>query len=241
MKLPEVLLVEDEPAHQMLISKALDGHCDMDLAPGFNEALLLLSKGKKYKLIILDIMLGDGDGFDLCSRLRKMNTYELTPVIFLTSKSEVSSKVLGFNLGADDYIVKPCDPAELRARVEAKIRWSQKGSLETQMIKKEGPFVFYLSQQRLDVNREGKEETVDLTPIEFKLMYYLVSHQEHVLSRDQILNAVWGPSTHVLDRSVDTYIAALRRKVTELKECLRAVHGVGYKFSLESKRLTRAS
>lgn len=239
MELPKVLLVEDEESHRLIIGKALHGHCDLRVADSFAEGIKKLEE-ETYSLFILDIMLGDGDGFDLCSRIRKMSRYSRTPVIFLSAKSEVSSKVLGFTLGADDYIVKPCDPSELRARVDAKIRWARNETASSQLLR-QGPFSFHLDMQRLDIQMNGKDHPMDLTPLEFKLLYYLASHKDHVLSRNKILDDVWGSSTNVLDRSVDTYIAALRRKLGDHKSCLRSVHGVGYKFSLDQLKQKKAS
>ena len=232
MSLPKVLLVEDEEAHRLVIKKALQGHCDLIVAKTFQEGATQLETGD-YELFILDIMLGDGDGFDLCARIRKMDKYRRTPVIFLTAKAEVSSKVLGFTLGADDYIVKPCDPSELRARLDSKIRWSRELQ-EGEKILVQGPFSFHIEMQRIDVEKNGQSETLEFTPLEFKLLYYLASHKDHILSRDQILDAVWGKTTNVLDRSVDTYIAALRRKLGPYKDVIKSVHGVGYKFTLDS-------
>jgi DNA-binding response OmpR family regulator len=239
MGLPKVLLVEDEEAHRLVIKKSLQGHCDLVVARNYHEGVEKISD-QNFDLFILDIMLGDGDGFDLCARIRKMECYKRTPVVFLTAKSEVASKVLGFTLGADDYIVKPCDPAELRARVDSKLRWNkevQEGSKELVL----GPFTFMLDMHRLEVNQEGNKSTIEFTPIEFKLLYYLASHKDHVLSRDQILDAVWGQTTNVLDRSVDTYIAAVRRKLGGFKKCVKSVHGVGYKFTLDSLHEKKAS
>lgn len=239
MSLPKVLLVEDEEAHRLVIKKALQGHCELVVANSFHEGVSKLDEGS-YELFILDIMLGDGDGFDLCARIRKAETHRRTPVMFLTAKSEVSSKVLGFTLGADDYIVKPCDPSELRARVDSKLRWSRE-AVEGEKTLVQGPFTFHLEMQRLDVEKDGEQHTMEFTPLEFKLLYYLASHKDHILSRDQILDAVWGKTTNVLDRSVDTYIAALRRKLGEFKKCIKSVHGVGYKFSLDSFQSKKAS
>lgn len=239
MALPRVLLVEDEEAHRLVIRKALHGHCELDVASSFAEGLSQLEKNR-YELFILDIMLGDGDGFDLCGRIRKMPEYKKTPVMFLTAKNEVSSKVLGFTLGADDYVVKPCDPAELRARMEAKIRWVRSES-ENARIFTQGPFDFHLDMQRLDVHLQDKVDTIELTPLEFKLFYFLASHKDHVVSRERILDEVWGKTTNVLDRSVDTYVASLRRKLASHKKCIKSVHGVGYKFSLEENSGRKAS
>ena len=231
MSLPKVLLVEDEEAHCLVIKKSLQGHCELDIAKSFQDGVKHLEKGD-YELFILDIMLGDGDGFDLCSRIRKMDKYRSTPVIFLTAKAEVSSKVLGFTLGADDYIVKPCDPSELRARLDSKIRWNREMQ-QGEKILVQGPFTFYIEMQRVDMDKGGGQETLEFTPLEFRLLYYLASHKDHILSRDQILDTVWGNATNVLDRSVDTYIAALRRKLGDYKTCIRSIHGVGYKFTLD--------
>lgn len=235
----KILVVEDEKAHQLIIRKALDGRHEVVVADGFQHALDLLPQSN-WGLFLLDIMLPDGDGFDLCSRLRADRKFDRTPVMFLTSKQNVESKVLGFRLGADDYIVKPCDPAELNARIEARLRNASK-SLET-MNFTEGDLTFQFDRQKVvALEGENSECHLDLTPLEFKLLYFLASHRDHAFSREQIIKEVWGEGTNVLERSVDTYVAALRRKLDTRGQYIRSVHGVGYKFTVDSRSLKSAS
>lgn len=234
---PKILIVEDDASQQLIISKALSANYQLSLVESFNKAAELIETVKDYQLFILDIMLPDGDGFELCAQVRMQEAYEQTPVIFLSSKDEVRSKVLGFSLGADDYIVKPCDPMELRARVESKIKKNQ-AKLRSQRSLTEGQLYFDLDRQSVYENgRSGAEgEKIDLTPLEFKLLYYLAKNKDIVYSRNQILEEVWGDQTHVLDRSVDTYVASLRKKLGGQSHYIKSVHGVGYKFTTDIRR-----
>ena len=234
---PKILIVEDDASQQLIISKALSANYQLSLVESFAKAMELIETVKDFELFILDIMLPDGDGFELCAQVRMQEPYDQTPVIFLSSKDEVKSKVLGFSLGADDYIVKPCDPMELRARVESKIKKNQVKNKSLRNLT-EGNLFFDLDRQNVYEKGEGgaNNDKIDLTPLEFKLLYYLAKNKDIVFSRNQILEEVWGDQTHVLDRSVDTYVASLRKKLGPNSHYIKSVHGVGYKFTTDAKR-----
>lgn len=235
MSLNRILVVEDEKSHQLIIKKALDHQYDIDFASSYGEGLAKINSQKNYDLVLLDVLLPDGDGFELCAQMKMKERYSNTAVIFLSSKEEVKSKVLGFSLGADDYIVKPCDPLELRARVDSRIK-KNKDLKQGANSLIEGDLYFELDKQMVSVkDGQGPSSSVDLTPLEFRLLYYLAKNKDIVMSRNQILEGVWGQGTHVLDRSVDTYIASLRRKLKLRGTYIRSIHGVGYKFSAERK------
>lgn len=231
---PHLLVVEDEAAHRLIVEKALGEHYKLTMASSYHEGLKVVQSGT-FDGFIFDIMLGDGNGFDLLSETRRVKALRHKPVIFLTSRAEVSSKVLGFNLGADDYIVKPCNPEELRVRIDSKIK-KFKEMAEHPVDVTHGPLVFNFEMQSVALSQPDEQNTVfDLTPLEFKLLYYLASHEGEALSRDKILNGVWGDTTNVSDRSVDTYVASLRRKLGEnYSQLIRSVHGVGYSFTIEA-------
>ena len=234
MSLPKILVVEDEKAHRLIIQKTLGSQYDLVFASNYSEGKNLIQSGEIFDLILLDIMLDESDGFELCAQIKSSDHLRFQPIIFLSAKSEVSSKVLGFTLGADDYIVKPCDPMELRARIAAKIKRTKEIESRDQNLVV-ADLVFDLERQVLELKGQEGVELCELTPMEFKLMYYLARHKEHVLSRDQILDNVWGQATNVLDRTVDTFIATLRKKLGERGSYIKSVHGVGYRFSPQSK------
>ncbi|MEZ4873185.1 MAG: response regulator transcription factor [Bdellovibrionales bacterium] len=224
----KLLLVEDELSHQLIIRKALGPFYDVDVAGTMQEALDKIGS-QSYDLFILDIMLPDGDGYDLCSQIKMDQRFEHRPIVFLTSKEDVNAKVLGFSLGADDYIVKPCEPIELKARIDSKLKrhkiYEKAGETFCQ-----GVLHFELDRQSIYTENDSGKNWIELTPLEFKLAYYLAKNVEQVMSRAQILGAVWGDTTNVLERSVDTYVAALRKKLGPYGSCIKSVHGVGYKF-----------
>jgi two-component system alkaline phosphatase synthesis response regulator PhoP len=175
-------------------------------------------------LIILDIMLPKKDGFQLCRELRRSGV--TTPVLLLTAKSQEAEKVLGLELGADDYVTKPFSPLELRARIKALLRRSQSQAVD----------VFRFGDcevrfQKFEVCRAGVP--VNLTPIEFKLLSALIRNRGKVLSRDQLLDLVWGADTFITDRVVDTHITNLRKKIEPESghpHYIINVRGVGYRF-----------
>lgn len=225
-----ILVVEDEKSHQLLISSALGSQFEIGLCASLYEAVNRL-KQESFDLFLLDVMLPDGTGFDLCQKIRTEARYKFTPIIFLTSKQDVDSKVHGFALGGDDYVVKPCEPKELCARVQARI--------QREVDRESQPEVVHAHDLSLDLEKqrvkivEGQEAgtTFDLTPLEFKLLLFLVRNEDRPVDRPTILANVWGQQTHVLERSVDTYVAALRRKLGTRGKYIRSVHGMGYRFS----------
>lgn len=238
----KILVVEDEKPHQMIIAKTLTGHVEFDVVSSFHEALQRMQK-ETYALFLLDVMLGDQVGFDLVAPIRSLSHYKYTPIVFLTSRDDISSKVLGFTLGADDYITKPCDPRELRARLQARLAKVNPPPLT--VVDREkfevGILSFsFVNQAAYVTTSEGRRQ-LDLTPIEYKLLYFLGRHCEEALGRDRILQAVWSKNTHVNIRSVDTYVTALRKKVKDTGIKIQAVHGLGYRMSLAQNPIVSAA
>jgi two-component system alkaline phosphatase synthesis response regulator PhoP len=175
-------------------------------------------------LIILDIMLPKKDGFQICRELRRSGV--TTPVLLLTAKTQEAEKVLGLELGADDYVTKPFSPLELRARIKALLRRSQNQAVD---VFRFGDCEVHF--QKFEVCRAGVP--VNLTPIEFKLLSALIRNRGKVLSRDQLLDLVWGADTFITDRVVDTHITNLRKKIEPASghpHYIINVRGVGYRF-----------
>ena len=229
----KILLVEDNVDAYNLVKRAL-GSSQLEWAKSLAEATRLLQT-KQYDLILLDIMLPDGDGYRLCSVLQTNDQLNNCPVIFLTAKNSTLDKVMGFSVGADDFISKPFDPLELKARVDAKLRKRERDMIESDMIRV-GDIEINRNTQRVSINQNGTSENIDLTPIEFKLLVMLSKEPNTVHTRDQILNHVWGESIHVYGRSVDTHISKLRKKLGPKADYIESVHGSGYRFAVNEQQ-----
>lgn len=208
----KILLVEDSVDSYQLVDRAIGGSNELHWAQNLQEAMQLVRQ-HIFDLILLDVMLPDGDGFKLCSVLQTDETLSQIPVIFLTAKNSVSDKVLGFSVGADDYIPKPFDPLELKARIESKLRKKQKEAIQADIIKI-GEIEINKSTQSIRIKGRPETDRIELTPIEFKILLMFVKTPGKVFSRDEILNHVWGENVHVYTRSVDTHVSKLRKNST---------------------------
>jgi DNA-binding response OmpR family regulator len=218
-----ILVVEDEPAIALGLQDDLtmEGY-EVEVASDGDAAAQRALEGA-FDLVILDVMLPRKDGFEICRALRRAG--RRTPVILLTARSQESDKVLGLELGADDYVTKPFSPRELRARVKALLRRAAADL----------PAVYGFGEVEVDFNRHEVRragQPLDVTPIEFKLLGAFVRHRGQVLSRERLLDEVWGADTFVTDRVVDTHITNLRRKIEPEGQprFVASVRGVGYRF-----------
>jgi DNA-binding response OmpR family regulator len=223
--MPRILIVEDEPSISFGLELDLktEGYAVEVVQDG--EAAVQRGREGLFDLILLDLMLPKKDGFDVCHELRRSGIR--TPILMLTAKSQEVEKVLGLDLGADDYVTKPFSPKELRARIRALLRRraEEEPELRYQFGNVEVDFA------RGEVRRAG--EVVDMTPLEFKLLGAFVKNRGRVLSRDRLLDLVWGAGTFVTQRVVDNYIVTLRKKLeTEpiAPRYLVNVRGQGYRF-----------
>ncbi len=219
-----ILIVEDEPDIALGLQQdlKLDGY-DVEVA-GDGLTAIARATSEPFDLVILDVMLPGKDGFQVCRELRHARVQ--VPIILLTARSHEAEKVLGLELGADDYITKPFSPLELRARIKAALRRS---AGDTPELVRFGEFE--VDFERFEVRRNGKP--VDLTPIEFKLISAFVRHRRIVLSRQQLLDWVWGHDVFVTDRVVDTHIGNLRKKLEldpDGPPLVVSVRGFGYRF-----------
>jgi DNA-binding response OmpR family regulator len=219
-----ILVVEDEPPLALGLEDdlKLEGY-EVEVARD-GETASRRAREQSFDLIILDVMLPGKDGFEVCREWRR--TGLRTPVILLTAKTQESDKVLGLELGADDYVTKPFSPRELRARVKAALR---RAAGEMPEIYGFGEVEVDFS--RCELRRAGK--AIEMTPIEFKLLTAFIRHRGHTLNRDKLLNEVWGREAFVTDRAVDTHITNLRKKIESKASeprFLVSVRGMGYRF-----------
>ena len=219
-----ILVVEDEPPLAMALEDdlKLEGY-EVEVARD-GETASRRAREQSFDLIILDVMLPHKDGFEVCRELRRAGLR--MPIILLTAKTQESDKVLGLELGADDYVTKPFSPRELRARVKAALR---RAAGEMPEIYRFGEVEVDFS--RCELRRAGK--AIEITPIEFKLLTAFIRHRGHALNRDKLLDEVWGREAFVTDRAVDTHITNLRKKIeSQASEprFLVSVRGMGYRF-----------
>src|SRR6185295_14359806 len=228
-----VLLVDDSPEYEIMVRKALTRPgLDVDVAATARDALMSLLQDPLPQLILLDITLPDRDGLQLYADLQADDRLSAIPVIFLTGHTELANKLTAFSLGAEDYLVKPVLPLELRARVEARLRKLEAKADQENLIVR-GPIRLRLDAQRAEVAGEGGTfKELKLTPREFKLLLFLARNEDRVLTRDQILDAVWGTASEVMDRTVDAHVSALRRKLGPIAACIESVLGTGYRFAI---------
>jgi len=219
-----ILVVEDEPPLALGLEDDLKMEGYEVEVVGDGETASRRAREQPFDLIILDVMLPRKDGFEVCRELRRAGLR--TPVILLTAKTQESDKVLGLELGADDYVTKPFSPRELRARVKAVLR---RAAGEMPEIYRFGDLEVDFT--RCELRRAGK--AVEMTPIEFKLLAAFIRHRGHTLSRDKLLDEVWGRETFITDRVVDTHITNLRKKIEPKPSeprFLVSVRGMGYRF-----------
>jgi two-component system, OmpR family, alkaline phosphatase synthesis response regulator PhoP len=222
-----LLLVEDEPGLVLTLTDRLTSE-GYDVASARDgEAGLERAANEAFDGIILDVMLPRKNGFDVCRDLRQRGVN--TPILMLTARGQVVDKVVGLKLGADDYLTKPFEMMELLARVEALLRRApqpapnQAESYQFGAIK--------IDFRRAEVERAG--EKLDLSAKEFQLLRYFIEHREATLSRDELLNGVWGYDAMPTTRTVDVHVAWLRQKLEpnpRHPQFILTVHGMGYKF-----------
>jgi two-component system, OmpR family, alkaline phosphatase synthesis response regulator PhoP len=223
----KVLIVEDDPSMAVALRDGFEyeGY-SVQVARDGTEGLKLAS-AKKLDLIVLDVMLPNLSGLDVCKQLRSQGN--TLPIIMLTARGQEIDKVLGLKIGADDYVTKPFSFMELMARVEALLRRTSK---------QQAPLEVYrfgnvtLDFKKFEACKQGR--MIELSPREFKILKHLIEHRGEVVSRDQLLDTVWGYENFPLTRTVDMHIAKLRQKIEDSPNDPRYIvtlHRVGYKFT----------
>ena len=222
--MPSLLIVEDDDslAMSLEVDLKLEGYSVMVANDG--KAAVHLALSQQFDLVVLDITLPGKDGFEVCRELRRSGRD--MPIIMLTARSQDSDKVLGLELGADDYVTKPFNPRELRARIKAVLRRTGSELHDS----------YSFGEIEVDFGRHelrSRGNPVAITRTEFKLLTALIQHRGRVMTRDQLLENVWGLDNYVTDRTVDTHIANIRKKIEENPahpRFLLTISGVGYRF-----------
>jgi DNA-binding response OmpR family regulator len=220
-----ILIVEDDRNIAKLVSYNLEktGYKCTVTSTG-EEAFAVLCK-EQMNLMLLDIMLPGMDGFEVCKRLKKDSRFSNMPVIMLTAKGEETDRVVGFELGAADYVVKPFSMRELMLRIKS-ILQREKAQAESGDILTVGKLVVDPMNYKVSINNED----IILTHMEFKLLVILVKRRGCVQSREQLLEEVWDISSEIMTRTIDTHIKRLRDKLGEFGKMIETVRSVGYRF-----------
>lgn len=221
----KILIVDDEADILTLLEYNLDKAGFEVISAQDGPEALDLAKKEKPRLIILDIMLPSMEGTEVCKIIKKDEATSHIPVIMLTAKGEEIDRIVGLELGAEDYITKPFSPRELILRVKAVLKRLH-GQQEKNKSITAGPI--FIDINRLLVTLSGK--TLKLTAIEFNLIVELTKARGNVLSRNELLDRVWGADVYVTDRTVDTHIRRLREKLGKAAKYIETVRGFGYRF-----------
>lgn len=223
----KVLLIEDCDETYQTVLNSVGNIAQLSWTQTISEAKNEL-RHKDFKLIILETELPDGDGIEFCSEMQSSHSH--VPIIFLTANTKLADKVLSFSAGADDYITKPFHPLELRARLEARLRKNNQLSFEADMFKwKELQII--KSRQEVKILEKFSSTKIDLTSLEYKILIYFAYKSGEVIHRDQILTDIWGADIYVSQRSVDTHVSKIRKKLGQVSHILESIHGSGYKFN----------
>ncbi len=224
-KMAKILVVDDEENIRELIKKyALFANYEVDTAEDGIMAIKM-AKNKEYDLLIMDIMMPHLDGF---SAIKEIRTFSNVPIIILSSRSEEYDKIYGFDLGIDDYVTKPFSPRELMMRVNAIINRAV-----TRISKESMKNVWTYQTFKIDYAAHLiyiDDEKIELTPKEYELIVYLVDNLNKVVTREQLLEKVWGYNYDGDDRTLDTHMKSLRKKIGEYANCIITIRRVGYRF-----------
>ena len=224
----KILVIEDEPDIRRNLEYNLGREGFNASSVGSLDEANEKLKSKKFDLILLDLMLPDGSGLDLCKKIKSNSETETTPIIILTAKDDEVDKVVGFELGADDYVTKPFSVRELILRVKAILKRSDTKTKEVVEVERQfGDLKIDVDSHEVHVD----SQLIELTALEFRLLKELVDKRGRVQSRDQLLSEVWGYNAEVTTRTVDTHIKRLREKLGSMGKYVQTIRGVGYKFS----------
>ncbi|MCL4551600.1 MAG: response regulator transcription factor [Bacteroidetes bacterium] len=224
---PKILLVDDEKDIVEFLQYNLTQE-GFKVIAAYNGKEALEKMTVNPDLVILDVMMPQMDGYEVCTRIRSMDEYKNIPIIFLTAKSSEMDEVHGLNIGADDFIQKPISPKKLVARVKSNLRKIETMQSDAAASKEitAGPLV--INREKYQVLLEGNH--VVLPKKEFEILAYLASNPGKVFHRDKILSDVWGDDIYVVERTIDVHVRKIREKLGDYADLIETIKGVGYRF-----------
>lgn len=229
----KILVVDDEKDIVDLLKYNLEKEKDFEVITSLNGKDALKQAGEnKPDLVLLDVMMPEMNGFDVCRKLRNNLPTSKIPVIFLTAKENEIDEIIGLELGADDYIQKPISPRKVVARIKTVLR--RVYAEDDKTIKTDE----YIKFKKLEIDSIAhiikiNNEEVFFPKKEFQLLHFLISNRGKVLSREILLNEIWGENIYVVDRTVDVHVAKVREKLGEYSDYIETIKGLGYRFNAE--------
>ncbi|HET6249343.1 MAG TPA: response regulator transcription factor [Tepidisphaeraceae bacterium] len=230
MKRRTILVIDDQKDFREIVRRALEQHdFDVILASDGTSGLRIAEEHRP-DLLVLDLTMRDMDGLEVCRRLRENPRHRLLPILVISARASAPERILGLQTGADDYLIKPFDPEELIARVNALLRRAVNPA-DVAAVIKSGDLQIDLNRHQVTVNKNP----VRLTPAEFRILEFLAAHAGHVFSRDEIIESCLGETENgeVIERTVDTHIVGIRKALGEGSRYLQTVRTIGYKFAPE--------
>lgn len=225
-----ILHIDQSQEFNSFLTSALYRSANFSWAPNLSKARKIIAS-EKIDLILLDIIFPDGDGIDFCYSLQ--NNQQKTPIIVLTSHNDLSKKILSFAAGADDYITRPFHQIEFQAKLDSKLRNHSMQSIASDVVKWQEIQIIKSKQDItiFDQENPNREKKIELTVKEYKILILFTKSIGVILSRDTILNRIWGNNVFVSPRSVDTHISKLRKKLGHISHIIQSIHGSGYLFT----------
>lgn len=233
----KVLVVEDSEEYQKIIGRTLSDYT-VTLAGSAEDASAILKKDT-FDLILVDINLPKKDGYSLISEIQASHDLTEVPLLCLTGRKEITDKVTAFSLGADDYITKPFDPLELRARIDSRFKKTRRKNSKD-LTTTVGEIEIDHARHRVTILMDSEKVEVEVTQTEFKILCCLARRPDQVYTRDQLLVAAWGEDARVLERVVDAHVCLLRKKLGPYSKYIKAVTGVGYKLTAVHRKTKAA-
>jgi DNA-binding response OmpR family regulator len=234
-----ILCIEDSKEYQIYLASVLKEH-SLVFVDSVQEAIRVTESGRDhFELILLDVSLPDGNGIKILPQLKETLLPAIVPVIVLSADNDILTKVAAFGVGADDYVNKPADPSELRARIEARLRTVKSIMAEKSQLQY-GDLTVDLDKMTVEIQgKEGKKQPVDLTPFEFKILRLLLSRPGQVYTREVIIDKIWGTDKFITARTVDAHVSHLRKKLLKSQIQIETVLSTGYKMALKEKHLVQ--
>lgn len=224
-----ILLIDDDQTTQVIVKKALEKDFELISCLNLTAAHEYLRSRDLPSLVLLDRLLPDGDGISFCSQIRQEERLKHLPVIFLSGQDSEGDKVVGFFAGGDDYVTKPFGILELKARIQARLRQSP------QTLTLANIHVDIDSQRVFCTSSEGLQREIELTRIEYRILVSFLQMPERVLSRNSLLDKVWGANCSMSDRVVDTHVSHLRKKLLSTDLQVEALRGEGYRLLVRGR------
>lgn len=222
----KILVVEDSVESFELIRQSLGNVAELIWARDLKTAHQFLNE-KTFSLVLLDLGLPDGDGMAFCSVLQSSEKFSDLPIVLLTGRDSISDKVMGFSVGAEDYVTKPFNVLELRSRIEVKLRKIASRKAAAMFIRIHG---LEIDRDMRTVRVAETDEQIDLTSKEFLLLIMFAGQPSKIFSRAAVIEHVWGPRVNVTDRIVDTHVSKLKKKLGSHSDIIETVHGSGYRL-----------